>query len=362
MKDFLLIIVIIMSACSSQQYSQNFIINSEDTLVKNEAELFFFDQNLSYEENKKISSLLSYRNIEQDAKKFILNIQNNRNLETENRKLIRTLYNNINRIQASKKRVQINVPFDLDSTDLYLSAYEQPIKNKLLRSNKPISNILSNKLLFCSSYYDEMDISVIEKLIQEERGFVLITDQKVSNFQNNLIKGNISPKKNYYYEQQNPQAFAAEVLGIKESQERFNEIKRISSGLSIEFLPRRNSNLEIIILDVSASNLKRLLPAFNYNYAADLNYFSTSSANLLFNDEIDLNDLEKLFAPIPRPVDSYSKTNEIFSNNHAIISDTILVEVFRQVGISKALVNGYSGALNYTGSGCVNRSIPLVQI
>ena len=48
MKDFLLIIVIIMSACSSQQYSQNFIINSEDTLVKNEAELFFFDQNLHY--------------------------------------------------------------------------------------------------------------------------------------------------------------------------------------------------------------------------------------------------------------------------------------------------------------------------
>ena len=43
------------------------------------------------------------------------------------------------------------------------------------------------------------------------------------------------------------QAFAAEVLGIKESQERFNEIKIISSGLSIEFLPRRNSNLEIII-------------------------------------------------------------------------------------------------------------------
>ena len=71
MKDFLLIIVIIMSACSSQQYSQNVIINSEDTLVKNEAKLFFFDQNLSYEENKKISSLFSYRNIGQDAKKFI---------------------------------------------------------------------------------------------------------------------------------------------------------------------------------------------------------------------------------------------------------------------------------------------------
>ena len=71
-------------------------------------------------------------------------------------------------------------------------------------------------------------------------------------------------------------------------------------------------NLEIIILDVSASNLKRLLPAFNYNYAADLNYYSTSSASLLFNDEIDLNDLEKLFAPIPRPVGNYSKTNEIF--------------------------------------------------
>jgi len=362
MKDFLLIIVIIMSACSSQQYSQNVIINSEDELVKKEAELFFFDTNLSYEENEKISALFSYRNIAQDAKDFIVNIQNNRNLETENRQLIRTLYNNINRIQASKKRVQINTPFDLDSTDVYLSAYEQPVKNKLLRSNQPISNILSNKLLFCSSYYDEMDMSVIEKLIQEDRDFVLVTDQKLSNFQNNLIKGNISPKKNYFYEQQNPQAFAAEVLGIKESQERFNEIKRISSGLSIEFLPRRNSNLEIIILDVSASNLKRLLPAFNYNYAADLNYYSTSSANLLFNDEIDLNDLEKLFAPIPRPVDSYSKTKEIFSNNHAIISDTILVEVLRQIGVSEALVNGYSGILKYTGSGCIERNIPLTQI
>ena len=50
-----------MSACSSQQYSQNVIINSEDALVKKEAELFFFDQNLSYEENKKISALFSYR-------------------------------------------------------------------------------------------------------------------------------------------------------------------------------------------------------------------------------------------------------------------------------------------------------------
>ena len=351
-----------MSACSSQQYSQNLIINSEDTFVKNEAGLFFFDRNLSYEENKKISSLFSYRNIGRDAKKFIINIQNNRNLETENRQLIRTLYNNINRIQTSKKRVQINTPFDLDSTDVSLSAYEQPVKNKLLRSNQPISNILSNKLLFCSSYYDEMDISVIDKLIQEERDFVLITDQKVSNFQSNLIKGNISPIKNYFYEQQNPQAFAAEVLGIKESQERFNEIKRISSGLSIEFLPRRNSNLEVIILDVSATNLKRLLPAFNYNYAADLRYFSTSSANLLFNDEIDLNDLEKLFAPIPRAVDSYSKTNEIFSYNHAIISDTILIKVFREIGISKALINGYSGVLKYTGSGCIDRNIPIIQI
>ena len=103
-----------MSACSSQQYSQNFIINSEDTLVKKNPDLFFFDKNLSYEENNKISSLFSYRNIEQDAKDFIVNIQNNRNLETENRQLIRTLYNNINRIQASKKRVQINTPFDLD--------------------------------------------------------------------------------------------------------------------------------------------------------------------------------------------------------------------------------------------------------
>ena len=193
-----------MSACSSQQYSQN-VINSEDALVKKEAKLFFFDTNLSYEENEKISTLFSYRNIGQDAKDFIVNIQNNRNLETENRQLIRTLYKNINRIQASKKRVQINTPFDLDSTDVYLSAYEQPIKNKLLRSNQPISNILSNKLLFCSSYYDEMDMSVIEKLIQEDRDFVLVTDQKLSNFQNNLIKGNISPKKNYFYEQQNPQ-------------------------------------------------------------------------------------------------------------------------------------------------------------
>ena len=35
-----------MSACSSQQYSQNVIINSEDALVKKEAELFFFDTNL----------------------------------------------------------------------------------------------------------------------------------------------------------------------------------------------------------------------------------------------------------------------------------------------------------------------------
>ena len=150
-----------MSACSSQQYSQNVIINSEDALVKKEAELFFFDTNLSYEENEKISTLFSYRNIGQDAKDFIVNIQNNRNLETENRQLIRTLYNNINRIQASKKRLQINTPFDLDSTDVYLSAYEQPIKNKLLRSNQPITNILSNKLLFCSSYYDEMDISCL---------------------------------------------------------------------------------------------------------------------------------------------------------------------------------------------------------
>ena len=125
---------------------------------------------------------------------------------------------------------------------------------------------------------------------------------------------------------------------------------------------RRNSNLEIIILDVSASNLKRLLPAFNYNYAADLNYYSTSSANLLFNDEIDLNDLEKLFAPIPRPVDNYSKTNEIFSINHAIISDTILIEVLRQIGVTRALVNGYSGVLKYTGSGCIDRNIPVTQI
>ena len=362
MKDCLLIIVIIMSACSSQQYSQNVIINSKDTLIKKEAELFFFDKSLSYEENKKISALFSYRNIGHDAKDFIVNIEKNRNLETENRQLIRTLYNNINRIQASKKRVQVNVPFDLDSTDMYLSAYEQPIKNKLLRSNQPISNILSNKFLFCSSYHDEMDISVIKKLTQEERDFVLVTDQKVSNFQNNLLKGNLSSQKIYYYEGQNPQTFAAEVLGIKESQERFDEIKRISSGLSIEFLPRRNSNLEIIILDVNTSNLKRLLPAFNYNYATDLNYFSTSSANLLFNDEIDLYDLEKLFAPIPRPLDSYSKTNKIISKNHAIISDVILIEVLRQIGVSKALINGYSGILQYTGSGCIDRNIPIIQI
>jgi len=362
MKDFLLIIVVIMSACSSQQYSQYVIINSENTFAKNEAELFFYDQNLSYEENKKISFLFSYRNIGQDAKGFILNILNNTNLKAENRRLIRTLYNNINRIQVSKKRVQINAPFDLDSKDVHLSAYEQPIKSKLLRSSKPISNISLNKIIFCSSYYDDMDISVIKKVIQKEKDFILITDKKVSNFQNNLIEGNLSPKKNYHYEKQNPQAFAAEVLGIKESQERFNEIKRISSGLTIEFLPRRNSNLEIIILDVNASNLKRLLPAFNYNYAADLNYFSTSSANLLFNDEIDLNDLEKLFAPMPRPVESYSNTNEIFSNNHAIISDTILIEVFKEIGVTKALVNGYSGILNYTGSNCVDRSVPVIQI
>jgi len=74
MKNFLLIIVIIMSACSSQQYSQNVIINSEDALVKKEAELFFFDTNLSYEENEKISALFSYRNIAQDAKDFIVNL------------------------------------------------------------------------------------------------------------------------------------------------------------------------------------------------------------------------------------------------------------------------------------------------
>ena len=99
-----------MSACSSQQYSQNVIINSEDALVKKEAELFFFDTNLSYEENKKISALFSYRNIAQDAKDFIVNIQNNRNLETENRQLIRTLYNNINSIQASKKECKLIRP------------------------------------------------------------------------------------------------------------------------------------------------------------------------------------------------------------------------------------------------------------
>ena len=130
-----------MSACSSQQYSQNVIINSEDALVKKEAELFFFDTNLSYEENEKISALFSYRNIAQDAKDFIVNIQNNRNLETENRQLIRTLYNNINRIQASKKRLQINTPFDLDSTDVYLSCllYTSPSPRDRQKSRMPSS-------------------------------------------------------------------------------------------------------------------------------------------------------------------------------------------------------------------------------
>jgi hypothetical protein len=83
-------------------------------------------------------------------------------------------------------------------------------------------------------------------------------------------------------------------LEVTKSNERFKKIERLAVPINIEFTPRIRKDLEVLVFDADHEVQKKLIPAFKYNYANKLLYYSSINAlksNLNKGDLIDYEEV-----------------------------------------------------------------------
>ena len=103
------------------------------------------------------------------------------------------------------------------------------------------------------------------------------SDRAVSAFREHLSPDVVVTDERRFDEMTQITAVAGEALRVNESNERHAFVER-TTGLDIEFTPRRRQDVDAIVAFVDDAEFDTLVPALRFHFASDIPVFVTSSA------------------------------------------------------------------------------------
>ena len=297
-------------------------------------------------------------------------LSNSNSLIREEQAEIKKLSNNLKKI-FSKKSFILNLDTtNIHSLNVMESIYqlELPIKIQWRneeQSEKFLDLIAKPVTGFCSSLYKDAIDSIATEIANSDQETIIIFMKNYAVVADQLAE--LLPEiKSIKFDSSDAQNFAATLLGINDSQDRFVKIKNLNPNHELKFAPRPRDDIQKIVLLLEPTQYKSLIPALRYHGGSNFEYINFISSLQNLQDVNQLLDFEDTLIPLSEDIIKKIKANEIYSleniTRDAILNDWLLIELMNQSGIRSANISGMTGKLEFQKGRCAKRRIPLDRV
>ncbi|MDB9907616.1 hypothetical protein OAD36_06700 [Gammaproteobacteria bacterium] len=346
--------VAILASCTSAKINhsnQNFIL--EESLQAKDVKQYFSYKDLSA---KTISELNSYIKDSQLSSNELNNLKK--------------LRSNIRKIASKEDFIIYTGKSNIYSFELIQLIYglDLPIQIKWDQSDKKYisQNLLSEAPLgFCSSLYEDALETIATEVSSSSDSALLVYSEGFSD-EKKFLTDKFPKINSILFKQNDPQLFAAEVLGINSSFKRFKTITSLNPNQKLEFSARSRGDVQQIFLLLEPAQFQSVLPAFRYHGGNKFQYVNFISSLEALNNTNQLLDFENSSVTLSERLSQNIRSKEIASlegiMQRSMLHDWLLVEIMKQAGIRSADIDGMTGTLKFQRNSCTKRNLPMQKI
>ncbi len=317
-----------------------------------------------------LHDLYSYNTFFENDLEIIQQRINNQKLSQSELNDLKSLKKNYQKIlQKNKYQIKLN-PTQENSKELIKLIYQFNLPISISwdqnQSNVIPANLLLKKIDgFCSSIYDDSIYSINKEINKNPSSTLVIYSDEYTSIAKN-IKSINSKIYTINYDLSNYQEFAAKLLGIDLSENRYRKISNLNPNQVMNFNPRSRSDIKQIVLLLKPQEFREMIPALRYHGGNKFKYINFISSLEDLNNSLQLLDYEDSYTPI-----SFFLSNKIQNEGmksidgflkYEVLSDWLLDQVFKQAGVQSAIKNGATGVIYYDLNTCNRREIPLQKI
>ena len=283
---------------------------------------------------------------------------------------LKKLRSNIRKIASKEAFIIYAEKSNIYSFELIQLIYglDLPIQIKWDQSDKKYisQNLLSEApLSFCSSLYEDALETIATEVSSASNSALLVYTEAFSDEKKFLIDR--FPKINsILFKKGDPQLFAAETLGINNSNKRFKKITSLNPNQKLEFSARPRHDVQKIFLLLEPAQFQSVFPAFRYHGGNKFQYVNFISSLEALNNTNQLIDFENSSVPLSDRLSQHIRSKEIMSLENimqrSMLHDWLLIEIMKQAGIRSADIDGMTGALEFQRNSCTKRKLPMQRI
>ncbi|MDC1360828.1 hypothetical protein N8293_00510 [Gammaproteobacteria bacterium] len=346
--------IVILASCTSANIThsnENFIL--EESLQAKDVKQYFSYKDFSAKAIRELDLYIKDSQLSSD--------------ELNNLKKLRS---NIRKIASKEAFIIYGGKSSIHSFELIQLIYslDLPIQIKWDQSDKKYisQNLLSEAPLgFCSSLYEDALETIATEVSKASNSALLVYSEAFSD-EKNFLTDRFPKINSILFKKGDPQLFAAETLGINNSNKRFKKITSMNPNQKLEFLARPRGDIQKIFLLLEPAQFQSVLPAFKYHGGDKFQYINFISSLVALNNTNQLLDLENSSVPLSGRLSQAIRSKEILSLESIIqrsmLHDWILIEIIKQAGIRSADIDGMTGTLKFQRNSCTKRNLPMQRI
>ena len=346
--------IVILASCTSANINhsnENFIL--EESLQAKDVKHYFSYKDFSAKAIRELDLYIKDSQLSSD--------------ELNNLKKLRS---NIRKIASKEAFIIYAGKSSIYSFELIQLIYslDLPIQIKWDQSDKKYisQNLLSEAPLgFCSSLYEDALETIATEVSSASNSALLVYSEAFSD-EKKFLTDQFPKINSILFKKGDPQLFAAETLGINNSNKRFKKITSLNPNQKLEFLARPRGDIQKIFLLLEPAQFQSVLPAFKYHGGNKFQYVNFISSLVALNNTKQLLDLENSSVPLSGRLSQAIRSKEIISLESIIqrsmLHDWILIEIIKQAGIRSADIDGMTGTLKFQRNSCTKRNIPMQRI
>ena len=317
-----------------------------------------------------IAQYLNYQEFNAGVINELDAVSSSNSLSREEKEEARKLRNNLNKILAKKSFILHLDSANIHSVRVMESIYQLELPIKIEWGNEEQSikfvDLMTKPVTgFCSSLYKDAMDSIFTEIVNFDQETIIIFMKNYAVIANQLTE--LLPKiQSIQFNSSDPQNFAAMLLGINDSQNRFVKIKNLNPNQELKFLPRPRDDVQKILLILEPTQYKSLLPALRYHGGSNFEYINFISSLENLQDVNQLLDFENTLILLSENIIKKIKAKEIDSlesiTRNSILNDWLLIELMNQSGVRSANISGMTGTIEFQKGRCAKRRIPLSRV
>ena len=321
-------------------------------------------------EERSLKEILEYKKFFDNDLNIIQDFLDSKELNQDEIGQIKLLKTNYKKILSHKDYVIKLNSGNKYSQELIKFIYDTNLPIKILWEGTSQSalpeNLFDYKVNgFCLSLYEDAINSILRNMNHDEGSTLVIYSDQYQDIAQNIISYNpqiwaIS------HTASNFQDYAAEILGVRSSNKRFEKISSLNPNQKLQFNPRPRKDLKEIILLVDPKNYKAMIPALRYHGGNNFRYLSFISALEEVDDPLQLIDYEDSYIPLSTYASKKIGSGDIKSLEgfltESVLQDWLLIQLLDQSGSKSTYVSGATGSIFYQSNSCSRREIPLQKI